>query len=210
MFHFKSGRHENFGEGLLSVPCQIFHGFVQKALAAVAKSPHPCATPAHAYHIIQLTRATVVAFMRPMRLCLGTTKLSSETVTLKMQCIGRGIQQHVVRIWRVGDFLAIPKLTLPLVRVLRDAVGEFEEIGRELSLFYTILSDLEDQAGDPKSLLNRWGSSRREEVTLLCELCIPTLYELQYLHRKCRQLGRNAWKRVRLGEEHLEELRSKL
>jgi hypothetical protein len=48
----------------------------------------------------------------------------------------------------VGDFLAVGKLVLQLRRSFKDAPGEFEEIGRELSSFYIVIQDLDDQAGD--------------------------------------------------------------
>ncbi|KAH7417539.1 hypothetical protein BKA64DRAFT_658149 [Cadophora sp. MPI-SDFR-AT-0126] len=110
----------------------------------------------------------------------------------------------------VGDFIAVGKLSIHLWRSIKDAFGEFVEISRELSSINIVIADLTDQAGSPTSLLNRRGSSRKEELFALRDNLMGTLEELQAVHQKYRNMGRNAWLKVQLGEEGLMALRSSL
>lgn len=110
----------------------------------------------------------------------------------------------------VGDFLAVGKLTLQLYRSFKDAPGEFSEISRQLSSFYIIIHDLEDQAQDATSLLNRRGTARKEELLDLCNNLQATLEELQGLYSRYKQMGSSAWLRFSLGQQDLTSLRSNL
>jgi hypothetical protein len=73
-----------------------------------------------------------------------------------------------------------------------------------------VIKDLEDQAGDSTSLLNRRGASRREELLALRDNLMGTLEELDALYRKFRNMGQNAWMRVQFGQRDLTALRAKL
>lgn len=110
----------------------------------------------------------------------------------------------------VGDFLAVGKLTLYLCRAYKGAPAEFDEIKRELSSFYIVTQDLEDQAGQETSLLNRRGAIRKEELDALLNNLMGTLGELQALHQKYGSMGGSFWKRVQLGDKDLNALRTKL
>ncbi|KAH7363838.1 hypothetical protein BKA65DRAFT_532551 [Rhexocercosporidium sp. MPI-PUGE-AT-0058] len=110
----------------------------------------------------------------------------------------------------VGDFLAVGKLSIHLWRSFKDAPKEFAEVSRELSSINIVIVDLSDQAGSATSLLNRRGASRKDELMALCDNLMGVLEELQDIYRKYRNMGRNAWMRVRLGERDLTALRSKL
>ncbi|KAF4624829.1 hypothetical protein G7Y89_g13343 [Cudoniella acicularis] len=109
-----------------------------------------------------------------------------------------------------GDFLAAGSLALRLYRSFKDAPGEFNELRRELSSLCVIVQDLTDQAGSERSLLNRRGASRRDELLLLLENLTGTLVEIRELYKRFRNMGRNAWLRIRLGETDLTALRTKL
>ncbi|PVH78863.1 hypothetical protein DL98DRAFT_590013 [Cadophora sp. DSE1049] len=110
----------------------------------------------------------------------------------------------------VGDFLAVGKLSIHLWRSIKDAPGEFAEVSRELSSINIVIADLTDQAGSQISLLNRRGASRKEELFTLRDNLMGTLEEPQAVHQKYRNMGRNAWLRVQLGEQDLAALRTRL
>lgn len=110
----------------------------------------------------------------------------------------------------VGDFLAVSKLSIQLWRSFKDAPAEFVEVSRELSSINVMLLDIQDQAGSSTSLLNRCGADRKGELMVMRDNLQGTLEELQALHQKYRNMGSDAWKRVKFGQENLVDLRSKL
>lgn len=110
----------------------------------------------------------------------------------------------------VSDFVTVGTLTLQIYRSFKGAPAEFAEISRQLSSFHIVIHDIQDQAQDEASLLNRHGASRREELLTLCGNLTMTLKELEDLFKRYSHMGRNAWLRVRLGQEDLSRLREKL
>jgi hypothetical protein len=93
--------------------------------------------------------------------------------------------------FRVGDFLVAGSLTLKLYRSLKDAPREFQKIDNQLSAFHIIICDLKDQADDPKSLLNRHGAARREDLIEMVRNIVNTLPKLEDLYGKYQQIGKN-------------------
>ncbi|TVY62924.1 High osmolarity signaling protein SHO1 [Lachnellula suecica] len=110
----------------------------------------------------------------------------------------------------VGDFLAVGRLVLDLYNACKDAPGEFQEIGRELSSIHTVLSGLATQASDPSSLLLSQGKERLPEWTSIQENLEFTLGELQDLVKRYYKMGRNAWLRIQFVGENLKGLRARL
>jgi hypothetical protein len=110
----------------------------------------------------------------------------------------------------VGDFLAVRDLARRLYKNFRGVPGEFTEIGRQLASFHIVLVELEDDAADKNSLLNRRGVSRREELLSMRDSLLDTLRELDDLFQRYSRMGRNAWQRFRLGQQNLADLRQKL
>jgi len=109
----------------------------------------------------------------------------------------------------VGDFVAVGQVVLRLYNACQNAPKEFQEISGELSSIHTVLFGLSEQAKDPTSLLLQRGGDRGLEWTRIRENLETTLAELQDLVKRYETMGRNAWRRARLGMENLTALRSK-
>jgi ankyrin repeat protein len=110
----------------------------------------------------------------------------------------------------VGDFLAVGNLCMKLYRSFKDVPDTFNEIGRELSSFYIVLCDLEHQASDPESLLNRRGASQKNELLQLRDNLNFTMEELDGLFQTYTRIGRSAWRRIQLSQKDLEKPRRDL
>ncbi|CZR61232.1 uncharacterized protein PAC_11128 [Phialocephala subalpina] len=115
--------------------------------------------------------------------------------------------------YSVGDFIAALDLAVKLYSTFKNAPNEFAEISRELESFSVVLRSLKDQAGDPESVLNRNATAKRSELMALCDNLVATMQELQKLYRRYEKTDRSKAKwlrRIRLGMEDLNSLRSKL
>lgn len=112
----------------------------------------------------------------------------------------------------VGDFIPVCNLALELYNACAGAPGEFQELQRDLSSVHTVLYDLQSQAEDPNSLLNR---PRDDDVKpgwkKLEENLNETFLELQDLLKRYENMGGwESWRRVPLGLEDLNNLKGKL
>ena len=113
----------------------------------------------------------------------------------------------------VGDFLAVSSFAWTLYRSCKGASGEFEEVSREVITLHTGIKELEEDARNPESLLNREGINRKSELEILLRNCMIVLRELQRLVIKYKSLGTNhkrAWDRVKCGTEGVQSIREKL
>lgn len=110
----------------------------------------------------------------------------------------------------VGDFLAVGKLAIQLYSACASASEEFQELRRDLSSIHTVLYGLQLQADDSSSLLRRRCDDRKPEWEIIRENLEETLLEVKDLVDRYQKMGRNAWKRVRLGLKDLGGLRGKL
>ncbi|PVH81003.1 hypothetical protein DL98DRAFT_177524 [Cadophora sp. DSE1049] len=110
----------------------------------------------------------------------------------------------------VGDFLAVGKLALTLYNACADAPAEFEELKKDLSSIHTVISGLQAQAEDRQSLLRQRCVDRKPEWVRLRDNLLETLLELQDLITKYKEMGKNAFMRIRLGIQKLNDLRGKL
>jgi len=99
---------------------------------------------------------------------------------------------------------------MKLYRSFKDVPDDFDEIGRQLSSFYIVLCDLEHEASDPKSLLNRRGASRKDELLKLRDNLKSTMEELERLFETYTRIGKGAWRRIQLGQKDLEKPRRDL
>ena len=113
----------------------------------------------------------------------------------------------------VGDFLAVGTLAWKIYRSVKGMKDEFLELSHEVLAVHTLIKELEDEADDPKSLLNRRGASRRSELMNLIENLESALRELDEIVRKRQGLARRErriWNQLRLASEDLGSIRSKL
>jgi hypothetical protein len=98
-------------------------------------------------------------------------------------------------------------------KTCKAALGEFQELSRELSSLHTILHELEDEAKIPTSLLNRRGSDRKPELDKLLTNLSTTLKQIEDIVERYHSLGRDqkkTWDRVKFATKDLAELRSKV
>ena len=100
-----------------------------------------------------------------------------------------------------------------MCKTCKAALGEFQELSRELSSLHTILHELEDEAKIPTSLLNRRGSDRKPELDRLLTNLSTTLKQIEDIVERYHSLGRDqkkTWDRVKFATKDLAELRSKV
>jgi hypothetical protein len=96
----------------------------------------------------------------------------------------------------VSDLMTLRNLTFQLYRSLKDAPGEFKEISHELGSFHIVIHEIQAQAQDQCSLLNRRGICRKQELLSLLANMQGALSELDALFKTYQNMGRNAWLRV--------------
>src|SRR5947207_1680498 len=93
----------------------------------------------------------------------------------------------------VGDFIAVGQLAFTLYRdcfmVAKGAPQEFQALKGELSNLRHALEILEEQARDPKSILNKAGDDRVRIVKEMVSGIHVTLKELEKVATKYRILG---------------------
>jgi hypothetical protein len=112
-----------------------------------------------------------------------------------------------------GDFLTVGQFAWQLYRSCKGASAEFDEIAREVITLHTGIKELEDEATDPDSILNRTGIGRKKELETLLQNCMTVLRQLQRLVGRYKSLGTNqkkAWDLVRFGTEGVGAIREKL
>ena len=113
----------------------------------------------------------------------------------------------------VGDILAVSNFAWTLYRSCKGASEEFQEISREVITLHTGIKELEEDACNPDSLLNRVGKSRKSELETLLQSCMTVLRQLQRLVTRYQNLGTNhkrVWDRVKFGTEGIQNIREKL
>lgn len=81
----------------------------------------------------------------------------------------------------VGDFLAVSSFAWTLYRSCKGASVEFEEVSREIISLHTCIKELEEDARNPDSLLNRKRKSKKRDIDTLLRNCMKVLKELQGL-----------------------------
>ena len=112
----------------------------------------------------------------------------------------------------LGDFIAVGNLAWKVYRSCKHIADEFEEVGREALAAHTIVKELEDEAHNERSVLNRSGHEQKVELnTLVAGLC-KALEELDGIIRKYNGLTRRErriWK-LRLATKDLKGIREKL
>jgi hypothetical protein len=98
-------------------------------------------------------------------------------------------------------------------RSCKTAPGEFQELSKEVSTLHTTLKELEDEASDPQSLLNRRGARRKDELFMIRDNIETALQQLDDIVKRYQSLGRRekkTWDRVRFAAEDLDAIRGKL
>lgn len=95
----------------------------------------------------------------------------------------------------------------------KNASSDFEEVGHEVVALCTPIKELEDEARNPESILNRAGQSKLKELDELLKNCRAVLRQLEWLLTKYKRLGtqsRRTWDRIKFGSEGLQDVREKL
>jgi hypothetical protein len=110
----------------------------------------------------------------------------------------------------VGDFITLGGLCFTLWKAFKDVPDSFDEIGRHLGGFHIVLRDLEDQAGDPQSLLNCRGAGRRDDLLQLCDNLTMAMKRLEDLFQAYHRMGKSGWRRLQLSQQDLEQPRKDL
>jgi hypothetical protein len=113
----------------------------------------------------------------------------------------------------IGDFVTVGNLAWSVFRSCKAAPGEFQELSKEVSSLHTALKELEDEASDPQSLLNRRGARRKDELFMIRDNIETALQQLDDIVKRYQSLGRRekkTWDRVRFAAEDLDAIRGKL
>ena len=113
----------------------------------------------------------------------------------------------------VGDFIAVGNLAWNIYRSCKGMSQEYLEVSREALVVHTLIKELQDEADDPQSILNRRGIPRKQELLRLIQNLQQVLEELESIVKKYQALGRiekRILNSLRMSREDLDELRSKM
>ena len=113
----------------------------------------------------------------------------------------------------IGDFVALGRLAWGLYKQCKEASAEFAEVCHEVLSIHTALRELEDEAQNEDSILNRAGKGRQKELNNIIQYCTEVLQQLETLVTRYRSLGtsqRKVWDRIKLGDEGIQVIRNKL
>ncbi|KAE9375795.1 hypothetical protein N431DRAFT_437288 [Stipitochalara longipes BDJ] len=100
-----------------------------------------------------------------------------------------------------GDCVMLAQLAWDCLQSSRDAVGENDELTRELLGLYKILSRLQNELANPTSLVNRAHDERRQELEEHAADCEGILKVMNTVLEKYNALGRGQRKRMRLWQK---------
>ena len=112
----------------------------------------------------------------------------------------------------VGDFILLAQLTGRAYTCWKNACGEYTEITGQLNGLNVILERLHKESKAPESLL-RAGEADHDGLKRILENSQTTVTQLNDVIVKFKDLGssrRSNWDRLRLANNNLAELRSKL
>jgi Hsp70 protein len=113
----------------------------------------------------------------------------------------------------IGDFVALGKLAWGLYKQCKGASAEFAEVCNEILSIHTALRELEDEAQNEDSILNRAGKGRQKELNNIVENCTEVLHQLESLVTRYRSLGtsqKKVWDRIKFGDQGIQVIRNKL
>ncbi|ERF69902.1 hypothetical protein EPUS_05446 [Endocarpon pusillum Z07020] len=113
----------------------------------------------------------------------------------------------------IGDFVALGRLAWGLYKQCKGASAEFAEVCHEVLSIHTALRELEDEAQNEDSILNRAGKGRQKELNNILQNCTEVLGQLEMLVTRYRSLGtsqRKVWDRIKFGDEGIQVIRNKL
>jgi chromosome segregation ATPase len=113
----------------------------------------------------------------------------------------------------VGDFVASGRLSWGLYKQCKGASAEFAAVCNEVLSIHTALRELEDEAQNEDSVLNRAGKGRQKELNNIVQNCTEVLQQLEALVTRYRSLGtsqRKVWDRIEFGDEGIGVIRNEL
>jgi hypothetical protein len=113
----------------------------------------------------------------------------------------------------IGDFVALGRLAWGLYKQCKGASAEFAEICNEVLSILTALRELEDEAQNEDSILDRAGKGRQKELNNIVQNCTQVLQQLESLVTRYRSLGtsqKKVWDRVKFGDEGIQVIRNQL
>ncbi|KAN0112607.1 hypothetical protein V8E51_005558 [Hyaloscypha variabilis] len=100
-----------------------------------------------------------------------------------------------------GDCVMLAQLAWDCLQSSRDAVGENDELTRELLGLYKSLSRLQNELANPTSLVNRANDERRQELEEHAANCEGILKVMNTVLEKYNALERGQRKRMRLWQK---------
>ena len=113
----------------------------------------------------------------------------------------------------VGDFAAAVSLAWSLYKQCKGASEEFREVSEDVGSLLNIIGEIQDEAEDAESILNRAGHRRKQELDMLMRSCTEVLSQLQQILTRYRSLGtqeKRTWDKVKFGAEDIQAYRNKL
>jgi len=113
----------------------------------------------------------------------------------------------------VGDSIAVGELSWRIYRSCKGLTEEFHEISREALTVHTVVKELQDEADNMNSVLNRRGTPRKQELLLLIRNLKSALLEVDIIVQKYQGLARRErriWNQLKFATEDLGQVRGKL
>jgi hypothetical protein len=111
----------------------------------------------------------------------------------------------------VGDFAALGRLSWGRYKQCKGASAEFAAVGNKVLSIHTALRELEDEAQNEDSILNRAWKGRQKELNNIVQNCTEVLQQLEALVTRYRRLGtsqKKVWDRIKIGDEGIEVIRN--
>lgn len=113
----------------------------------------------------------------------------------------------------IGDIVALGNLAWNLYKQCKNASAEFKEVQNEVLSLHAAVKELQDEAENEESILNRAGLGRKKELIDNIQNCTEVLAQLEDLLTRFNSLGtkrKKVFDVLKFGSQGLQEIRQKL
>ena len=112
----------------------------------------------------------------------------------------------------VGDIITVSSLAWKVVQNTRQALGQYDELTREVTSLHIVLRRLQAETPNPESWLYRIQDSERQDLDSIVNGCSHVLQDLDTILEKYSTLSEEKrsvtklWQRVRFGAGEMQDL----
>ena len=112
----------------------------------------------------------------------------------------------------VGDVITVSSLALKVIQNTRQALGQYDELTREVTSLHIVLKKLQAETTNPESWLHRIQDSEKQDLDSIVNGCSHVLQDLDTILEKYSMLREEKrsvtklWQRVRFGAGEMQDL----